>query len=195
MTSTLFHFRALDPGIPLGVAQREVHVTVLSEAGKHASFGQLDAIDDLTLGVDDEIDRTGIADRTRGAHPEISLEVSTRRSGGERRAIVGQFVGLDHEAIFYDPESLVQPIRIVRTMNRLGGMDTGNPYAFIECVPNIYPVKGKATPVTPGSVIELEVPDMYGRPWAKNWEKYFEAGMKDPDKAKEDEMFDFGSNK
>ena len=51
-------------------------------------------------------------------------------------------------------------------------MDTGNPYAFIECVPNIYPVKGKATPVTPGAVIELEVPDMYGRPWAKNWEKY-----------------------
>jgi hypothetical protein len=85
----------------------------------------------------------------------------------------------------------VQPIRIMRKLNRLGGMDTGNPYAFIECVPNIYPVKGKATPVTPGQVIELEVPDMYGRPWAKNWEKYNEAGMKDPDKGKEDELFNF----
>jgi hypothetical protein len=46
-------------------------------------------------------------------------------------------------------------------------------------------------PVSPGQVIEFETPDMYGRPWAKAWEKYFEAGMKDPDKAKEDEMFNF----
>jgi hypothetical protein len=73
----------------------------------------------------------------------------------------------------------------------MGGMDQGNPYSFIECVPNIMPVKGHATPISPGQVIEYEVPDMYGRPWAKAWEKYFEEGMVDPDKAKEDEMFDF----
>ncbi len=40
-------------------------------------------------------------------------------------------------------------------------------------------------------MIEFETPDMYGRPWAKAWAKYFEAGMKDPDKAKEEEIFDF----
>jgi hypothetical protein len=103
----------------------------------------------------------------------------------------GRLTGLAHEAIFYDPESLVVPIRIVRSMNRLGGMDTGNPYTFIECVPNIYPVKGKATPVTPGQKIEYEVPDIFGRPWNTMWQKYFEQGMKDPDKAKEDEIFNF----
>ena len=60
-------------------------------------------------------------------------------------------------------------------------LEDGNPYTFIECVPNIYPVKGHATPVTPGQEITFEVPDMYGRPWAKNWEKYYEQGMKRPD--------------
>ena len=47
------------------------------------------------------------------------------------------------------------------------------------------------SPVTPGTVIEFEVPDMYGRPWAKNWEKYYEPGMKDPDKGNDDELFNF----
>jgi hypothetical protein len=104
----------------------------------------------------------------------------------------GRLTGLGHETIFYDPESLVQPVRIVRGMNRLGGMDSGNPYTFIECVPNIYPVKGKATPVTPGQVVEYEVPDMYGRPWATMWQKYWEPGMVDPEKVKEEnELFNF----
>ncbi len=85
----------------------------------------------------------------------------------------------------------MEPIRIVRTLTRMGGMDQGNPYAFIECVPNIYAIKGHATGITPGQTIEYEIPDMYGRPWAATWSKYFEPGMKDPDKAKEDEMFNF----
>jgi hypothetical protein len=122
---------------------------------------------------------------------EFSSKMQTVEIYTPVRDAAGKVTGLNHEAIFYDPESLVQPIRIVRTLNRLGGMDTGNPYTFIECVPNIYPVKGHATAVTPGQVIQYEVPDMYGRPWAKNWERYFENGMKDPDKAKEEEMFNF----
>ena len=44
----------------------------------------------------------------------------------------------------------------------------------------------RATPVTPGQVIEYEVPDMYGRPWAQIWEKYFEQGMERPKKDDED---------
>ena len=39
---------------------------------------------------------------------------------------------------------------------------------FIDCVQTIFPVDGKATPVAPGTVIQYEVPDMYGRPWAHN---------------------------
>ncbi len=29
-------------------------------------------------------------------------------------------------------------------------------------------------------VIEYEIPDMYGRPWAHIWEKYWEEGMERP---------------
>jgi hypothetical protein len=42
--------------------------------------------------------------------------------------------------------------------------------------------------LTPGRIIEFEVPDMYGRPWAQIWEKYWEQGMKRPDEA---DLFDF----
>jgi hypothetical protein len=42
--------------------------------------------------------------------------------------------------------------------------------------------------VSPGNVIEYEIPDMYGRPWAQMWEKYWEPGMKRPD---EEDLFDF----
>ena len=44
------------------------------------------------------------------------------------------------------------------------------------------------TPVTPGRVLEHEVPDMYGRPWAQIWDKYWEQGMDKPD---DDDIFEF----
>ena len=56
----------------------------------------------------------------------------------------------NHEAIFYDPEALVQPIRIVRNYAKPSGFDEGDPIEFIECIPTIFPVKGHATPVSPG---------------------------------------------
>jgi hypothetical protein len=101
----------------------------------------------------------------------------------------GKITAMHQEAIFYDPEALVEPIRIVRNLPRMGALEDGNPYTFIECVPNIYPIKGHATPVTPGQEITFETPDMYGRPWAKNWEKYYEQGMKRPEQ--DEGLFNF----
>jgi hypothetical protein len=101
----------------------------------------------------------------------------------------GEVTALNHEAIFYDPEAFVDPIRIVRNYKRLSGFEQGDPLVYIRCIPTIYPVKGRATPVTPGQVIEYEVPDMYGRPWAQMWEKYFEQGMERP---AEEDIFSFG---
>ena len=37
-------------------------------------------------------------------------------------------------------------------------------------------------------VIELEVPDMYGRPWAQMWRKYWERDMQPPS---ENDIFSF----
>ncbi|MGD8809243.1 MAG: hypothetical protein PVG24_06540 [Gammaproteobacteria bacterium] len=89
--------------------------------------------------------------------------------------------GLRHESIFYDPEALVEPVRIVRELEKLGDLDEGEPFTYVECVRQIFPVDGLAQSVAPGTVIEnYEVPDMYGRPWAAIWRKYWEAGMQPP---------------
>ena len=93
----------------------------------------------------------------------------------------GNFVGLNHEAIFYDPEALVEPIRIIRKMMKQGEFRDQTPYVFVECVQTIFPIEGHATPVAPGEVIEYRVPDMYSRPWAQIWEEYFEDGMEKPE--------------
>jgi hypothetical protein len=102
----------------------------------------------------------------------------------------GTFTGLNHEAILYDPEALVEPVRIILRLVKLADFNDPNtdPYVFTECVQTIYPVEGTATPVTPGRVLEYEVPDMFGRPWAHLWEKYWEQGMERPT---EDDLFRF----
>lgn len=100
----------------------------------------------------------------------------------------GKFIGLNHESILYDDEALVEPVRIIRNITKLSGFETGEPQPFIECVPTIYPIEGLGTPVNPGDVIEYEIPDMYGRPWAHTWETYWEDGMEQP---QEEDIFSF----
>jgi hypothetical protein len=100
----------------------------------------------------------------------------------------GKFLGLNHEAIFYDPEALVQPIRIVRNLMKQGSFRDQPPYVFVECTQTIFPIEGRATPVSPGDVIEYEVPNMYDRPWAHIWEEYFEQNMQRPE---EEDIFNF----
>jgi hypothetical protein len=122
---------------------------------------------------------------------EFSNKLQTVEIYTPVRNAQGAVTAMNHEAVFYDPEALVEPVRIVRQLNRMGGVDEGNPYAFIECVPTILPQNGRATPVTPGKTVQYDMPDMYGRPWAAMWEKYFEKDMKNPDKAREEAMFNF----
>jgi hypothetical protein len=101
----------------------------------------------------------------------------------------GKFLGLSHEGIFYDPESLVEPIRMVRNLQKLSDVDQGDPYVFIDCIPSIYTIDGRPTPVAPGMIIEYEVPDMYGRPWARTWERYHEQDMEPP--SDDEDIFSF----
>jgi hypothetical protein len=120
---------------------------------------------------------------------EFSNRLQTVEIYTPNRDSAGRFIGLNHEGIFYDPEALVQPIRMVRNLYKISGFEEGDPYEFIECVPTIYPLDGVATPVSPGDVIEYRVPDMYGRPWGQIWEQYHEQGMKKP--KDEGDIFDF----
>ena len=120
--------------------------------------------------------------------PEFSSKMQTIEIYTPNRDASGKFLGLNHESIFYDPDSLVQPVRIVRNFLKTSGYEEGDPYVYIECVQTIFPVNGTATPEVPGAVIQYEVPDMYGRPWAHLWEKYWEQGMEKP---QGEDIFDF----
>jgi hypothetical protein len=100
----------------------------------------------------------------------------------------GNFVGLNHEAIFYDPAAFVEPIRIVRNFEKEGELSEDDPYTYIECLRTIFPQDGRATPKSPGDVFEYEMLDMYGRPWGQIWEKYFEQDMERPE---EEDIFSF----
>ncbi len=123
--------------------------------------------------------------------PEFSSKLQTIEIYTPVRNAAGEVARINHESVFYDPEALVEPIRIVRDLIRTSGLDEGNPYTFIECVPTIFPVDGRAHSTSPGQMIEYVVPDMYGRPWAKMWEEHFEQGMSNPAKQRQEEMFSF----
>jgi hypothetical protein len=122
---------------------------------------------------------------------EFSHQMQTIEIYTPHRDAGGRISGLNHEAVFYDAEALTQPIRIVRNFERVGGLDEGDPYEFIECFASQFPMKGRAMSVSPGQVIDYQVPDMFDRPWARIWEQNFEQGMKRPDAANAEDMFDF----
>jgi hypothetical protein len=90
----------------------------------------------------------------------------------------GTFIGLDHETIFYDPDAFVAPVRATYRFVRRATMDDPNRrYTYIECLSNIQNVNGRPGQLPPN---DPRYVDYYGRPWAKNWEKYFEAGWDKP---------------
>jgi hypothetical protein len=111
--------------------------------------------------------------------PEFSSKLQSIEIYSSNRDESGKFLGLNHEAVFYDPESLVEPVRIVRNFVKQGEFDELDPVVFIECTQTIVPIDGRATPVNPGQTIEYTVPDMLGRPWARIWEQ-FETNMEKP---------------
>jgi hypothetical protein len=123
---------------------------------------------------------------------EFSSQMQTIEIYTPNRDEAGNFTGLNHEAIFYDPEALVEPLRIVRNLNKINQFDDADatPYPFIECIQNIFPVDGRAQPFSPGQQIPYVLPDMYGRPWDKIWSDNFEQEMqKEEDSG--DDIFSF----
>jgi len=91
----------------------------------------------------------------------------------------GAFVGLMHEATFYDPEAFVAPLHLTMRFNRTAKLDDANRrYTYIECLSNLRNVNGRPAQLTASDPRFI---DYYGRPWAQNWEKYFEVGWEKPD--------------
>lgn len=86
------------------------------------------------------------------------------------------------EATFYDPEAFTAPLTVTSLWGRLAGpADAQMRHTFIECNATIYNVDGYPSRVTPGTSIAYQVPDMFDRPWARVWERYFEEGMTPPE--------------
>jgi len=114
-----------------------------------------------------------------GAH-EYSNKLQTIEIYAPRKDAAGAMIGIDHEAVLYDPDALVEPIRITQYWAKAGALNEGEPYPFLFCVQQNFPVNGFTTPLPPGTTFEYTVPDLYGRPWARIWEKYHENGMQRP---------------
>jgi hypothetical protein len=90
-----------------------------------------------------------------------------------------KFIGIDHEAIWYDPQALVQPIRLNERYLRIAPPnDPKARFTFIECLSNIKNVEGRPKQLTKE---DPDYIDYYGRPWAENWETWLEKGWDKPD--------------
>jgi hypothetical protein len=100
----------------------------------------------------------------------------------------GRFVGLDHEAIFYDPEAFVEPLRAsYRFVRQALPTDPTRRYTYIECLSNLRNTDGRPTQTRSS---DPRYVDYYGRPWAKNWEEHFEVGWDKPNNALPQEILD-----
>jgi hypothetical protein len=104
-----------------------------------------------------------------------TIEIYTPRNNAN-----GEFIGLEHETVFYDEEALVEPVRQVRFLSKASELRDAPPYTYVTCNQTIFPVEGRGIPINPGTVIQYKVEDMYGRPWAAVWEEWFEQDMQRP---------------
>ena len=112
--------------------------------------------------------------------PEFSNKLQSIEIYTPRKDASGKFLGLRHELVLYDPEAFVDPVRIVQNLDRRAKLNEGEPFGYMECVPQSFPVDGHTTPMSPGQTVQYMVPDIFGRPWAQIWEKYHEEGMERP---------------
>jgi hypothetical protein len=119
---------------------------------------------------------------------EFSGQMQTVEIFSPRRGPNGELAGLEHEIVFYDKEALAQPLRLIQVHIKTGELEDVDPFIYARCIQTIFPVEGRPRPLSPGVTIDYTVPDMYGRPWAQIWERYFEDGMQRPD---DESLFDF----
>jgi hypothetical protein len=102
-----------------------------------------------------------------------TIDVFTPRTDND-----GNFVGLSLETTFYDPQAFAAPLHNVMNFTRAARLDDpARRYTYIECLSNLRNTNGRPTQLTSSDPRYI---DYYGRPWAQNWEKYFEAGWEKP---------------
>jgi len=113
---------------------------------------------------------------------EYSSNMQIIEIWSERRDDAGDFLGLQHETIFYDPEVFVAPVRDMRFFAWQDDYAAYPPINHTHCNQTIFTgPDGRAAQVSPGTTIDYTVRDLYDRPWAKIWEEFFEQDMQRPE--------------
>jgi hypothetical protein len=109
---------------------------------------------------------------------EVSDKIETVEIVKPTIDTAGKFTGISYETIFYDPEVFVAPVRATMLIRRVATMaDPDRRFTFVECMSNIVNTNGRPGQLT---AADPRFVDYYGRPWAKNWEKYLEADWDKP---------------
>ncbi len=110
---------------------------------------------------------------------EFSAKMETVETYKPARDASGKFIGLDHEAVFYDADTFVEPVHVKFRFLRQGGLNAPDRrFNYVECLTNIRNVDGRPTQLTN---VDPRYIDYYGRPWAQNWSQYFEKGWDKPE--------------
>ena len=75
---------------------------------------------------------------------EFSSKLQTIEIYTPNRDAAGKFIGLNHEGDLLRPRSARRADPHRAQPRKVSGFEEGDPYQFIECVPTIFPVNGKA---------------------------------------------------
>jgi predicted enzyme related to lactoylglutathione lyase len=89
----------------------------------------------------------------------------------------GKLVAIDHESVFYDDDAFSTPIRAVDRFTRRATPGTAKRFEQFICLTNFRTLGGKLVEVDPKHEYYI---DYLNRPWAQNWERFFEQGWKRP---------------
>ena len=147
--------------------------------GETIGFWDGDALVSWTSNIQGWINHGGSEFSNRLQSIEIYTPLEDARGG---------IAGIRHEIVLYDEDVFVDPVRIVQTWDKIGNLNENDPFVIMECMPQIFPIAGVATPVAPGATFDFTYFDMFGRPWAQIWETYHEPGM---DRPAEEDLFTF----
>ncbi len=90
--------------------------------------------------------------------------------------------GLIVEATFYDPEAFTQPLHTVTPWNKTANIDDPQRrLTYAECRVQSTIINGPDGRPTQLTFFDEDFIDYFGRPWAQNWENYFEQDFESPD--------------
>jgi hypothetical protein len=90
----------------------------------------------------------------------------------------GKLIGLDHESTFYDSDAFAVPVHATDRLTRTATSATpAKRFEQFECLTNFRVLDGKLTQIAKESPYYI---DYLNRPWAQNWERFFEKDWKRP---------------